>query len=244
MIKNLFVKYKLYISNLSFYFLPSVVSGIISVLINPILAKNLSYSDYAIIGYFNSFYILFLPMLNLSLISYYLRNYYLIQDSKRDRFSNTITISLLVVGLISSIVVLIGFYIFCKSTGVKFPFYPYAFFVVFQILFSNFLTLLQAKYRIKREAKKFALLSISRTIIWLILVVVLVVVLKLGAIGNLGANFFVAFLIGIYCLFKLKIKIEFDFSVFRDAMKFCWPLTLSAILWYFLSDVDRVFLEN
>lgn len=243
-LKELFDKYKIYLLNVSLYFLPSVFSAIISILLNPLLAKNLSYNDYAIIGYFNSFNILFLPMLSFSLVSYYLRNYQIISDDKKELFTNTITISLIGISILSSVLVLFAFYVFFIVNNVALPFWPFSIFIVFQIVFSNFLILLQAQYRIKREAKKFAILSIVRTIVWLIITVLLVVILKYGAFGNLGANFFVSFLIGIYCVKFLITKIEFDFNIFKDALKFCWPLTLSAILWYFLSDIDRVFLEK
>ena len=242
--KNYYTRYKLYIQSASLYLFASVFSAIIKILINPLMARNLSYEDYAIIGYFTSFSILFLPILNFSIGTYYISNYYIFSEEKRERVTNTIIISLLGIGAVSSIIVLAAFYVYLKISNVSFPFWPFAVFNVFQIVFNNFLTLLQVNYRIKREAKKFVRLTIINTLLWLIIAVFLVVVFKFGAIGSMGANLLVAFVVGAYCLRKMLTKIEFDFSVFKEAIKFCWPLALSATLWYFLSGVDRVFLEK
>ena len=35
-----------------------------------------------------------------------------------------------------------------------------------------------------------------------------------------------------------------DLNIVKHAIKFCWPLALSALLWYFLSGVDKIFLEE
>ncbi len=208
------------------------------------MARNLSYDDYAIIGYFTSFSILFLPILSFSIGTYYMSNYYIFSEEKREKVTNTIIISLLGIGAVTSIIVLTSFFAYLKLSNVDFPFWPFASFTVFQLVFNNFLTLLQVNYRLKREAKKFAKLAIFSSLIWVVIAVLLVVVFKFGAIGSMGANLLVAFVIGAYCLKKMITKIEFDFSVFKEAIKFCWPLTLSAMLWYFLSGVDRVFLEK
>ncbi|MDP3150337.1 MAG: oligosaccharide flippase family protein [Ignavibacteria bacterium] len=208
------------------------------------MAKNLSYDDYAIVGYFTSFSILFLPMLSLSISSYYLRNYYLIPDEKRESVLNTITISLLGIGAVTSIITLVGFFTYYRIANVSFPFWPFAFFTIFQIVFNNFLILLQIHYRIKREAKKFAKLTIFSSLFWVTSAVLFVVVLKFGATGSMGANLLVAFIFGIYCFKKMLTKIEFNFKIFKDALKFSWPLAFSAMLWYFFSGIDRVFLEK
>jgi len=237
-------RYKLYIKSASLYLIATVVTSAVKVLINPLMAANLSHEDYAIIGYFGSFSQLILPILNFSVVTYYMRNYYLLDESKRDGVGNTIVVSLFGIGLVSSIFVLSALYIYFKLSNVQFPFWPFAFYTVFQVVFNNFLTLLQVNYRLKREAKKFAIISIFSAAIWLVTAILLVVVFKLGANGSMAANLTVAILLGIYSIKKMLTRLEFDYAIFKDALKFCWPLALSSILWYFLSGVDRLMLEK
>lgn len=239
-----FKRYKVYFKSAGLYLFGSLFSAAIKILINPVMARNLSHSDYAIIGYFGSFSLLFLPLLSFSLTSYYLRHYYMFSEEKRERVANTILLSLLVIGIVTSVFILTGFYFFLKINEVEFPFWPYASFTVFQIVFNNFLAMLQITYRIRREAKKFVTISITSTITWLLLALLLVVVLKLGAIGSMGANLMIAFGFGMYSFLKVMTKFEFDVAILKEAVKFCWPLFGSAILWYFLSGIDRVFLEK
>jgi O-antigen/teichoic acid export membrane protein len=208
------------------------------------MASNLSHEDYAIIGYFGSFSQLILPILNFSIVTYYMRNYYLLDEHKRDRVGNTIVISLFGIGLVSSVLVLSALYVYFRASDVQFSFWPFAFYTVFQIVFNNFLTVLQVNYRLKREPRKFAVLSIFSSAIWLITAVLLVVVFKLGANGSMAANLIVAILVGVYSMKRMLTKVEFDYSIFKDALKFCWPLALSSLLWYFLSGVDRLMLEK
>ncbi|MDD2604607.1 MAG: oligosaccharide flippase family protein [Desulfobacteraceae bacterium] len=242
--KKKFNKYKHYALNASLYLVSSLVSSVLMVLINPLMAMNLSHEDYAIIGYFNSFNVLFMPLINFSFISYYLRNYYLIPDKDKQKTLNTIALSILGFWIFTSSIVFIGFYFYFRINNVSFPYMPYAIFIILQVFFTSFLSLLQANYRIKGKAKDFAKVTISKTIIGILLAVLFVVVLKLGATGRLGASLIAALLIGIYSITKLISKIEFDLQIFKKALKFCWPLAASAVLWYFFTGVDRVFLEK
>jgi O-antigen/teichoic acid export membrane protein len=43
---------------------------------------------------------------------------------------------------------------------------------------------------------------------------------------------------------KLYNRLQFNWTVFKDALKFGWPLALSSVLWYFLSGVDSAMLEK
>lgn len=244
MINFNYSKYSLYFKSASIYLFASLFAAGIKILINPLMAKNLTHEDYAIIGYFSSFSILFLPILTFMVFAYYQRNFYLVSDEKRQRIANTIIISLAGIGFIFSFIILIGLYIFFKCTHVHIPFWPFAFFLVYQIVFNTFLTFLQVNYRLKREAKKYAKITVISSLIWLVIAVLLVVVFKFGATGSMGANLLVAIFIGLYAVKKTLTKLEFDFNIFKDFIKFCWPLTISALLWYFLSGIDIAMLEK
>jgi O-antigen/teichoic acid export membrane protein len=126
------------IKNFSLYLSAAIVSGVLSILFNPFLAANLSSLDYSIIGYYSSFAPLFTPILNFSLISFYVRKYFKIPEDKRQLTLDTIITALLVWGIVSSLLVLVGFFIYCQLNKVELPFFPFALMSVFQLFFNNF----------------------------------------------------------------------------------------------------------
>src|ERR1035437_2712026 len=120
-IKNL----RKHIKNLSIYFLATIITSFIGVMINPFLAANLSPHDYAIIGYFTSFNSLILSIISFSFLSYYLRNYYKIREDERQAVLNTLLISQLLLGMIALLFVFVGFYLYMDIVKVNFPFFPF-----------------------------------------------------------------------------------------------------------------------
>ena len=76
-------KFRQQISNLSIYFLASLIPMILSLVSNPFLAKNLSPEDYAIIGYYSAFVTLFSPLINFYLLHYYTKRFYALDANGR-----------------------------------------------------------------------------------------------------------------------------------------------------------------
>ena len=81
--KNLVLQYKVYFKSTFLYLFASLFTAAIGVFLNPFMAKNLSPYDYSIMGYFSSFSNIILPVLNFSMISYYLRNYFIIPEDRK-----------------------------------------------------------------------------------------------------------------------------------------------------------------
>lgn len=239
-----FSKYKVYFQSSSLYLFASLFTAVISIAINPFLAKNLSPEDYAILGYFNSFNLIILPLLNFSLISYYLRNYYRIADDRKQIVSDTILIALLVYGFFALVTSSMIFYFYCQWSKVTFPFYPYALLTFAPIYLNNIFILFQVNCRLKREAGRYCKVTIFNAIISAALAILLVVIYKYGATGRMLATLLASVVISIYCFKQVFGKLQFDFAIIKEAFLFGWPLSLSAILWYFLSGVDRAMLEK
>jgi len=237
-------KYKIYLKSSFLYLFSSVFTGVIGIAINPLMAKNLSPDDYAVMGYFSSFGSIFLPISSFSLISYYLRNYFKIPDERKQVVSDTILIALLVWGFVVLVLASLFFYFFVKWSNVSFLFYPYVLLTFGPIYLNNFVTLYQVNCRIKRQAAKYGTITIFGALLSTIFAIVFVVFYKYGASGRLFAAFLASILMSVYCFKELFVKYQFDFSVIKDAIKFGWPLSLSAILWYFLTGVDRAMLEK
>jgi len=237
-------KYKIYIRSSFIYLFSSFLSAAIGIAINPFMAKNLSPEEYAIIGYFQSFNLIILPILNFSLISYYLRNYYIIPNSRRQIVADTILIALLVYGFVALVVVCITFYFYCQWSKVSFPFFPCALLTFAPIYLQNIVTLYLVNCRLKREAGKYSKVIIFNAIFSAFFGILLVVIWKFGATGRLLATLFATAVTAVYCFKQIFGKFQFDFSVIKSAFRFAWPLSLSAILMYFLSGVDRAMLER
>lgn len=243
--ENAFIaKYKIYFKSTLLYLSSGVFSAVIGILVNPFMAKNLSPEDYAIMGYFNSFSAIILPVMNFSLITYFLRNYYKLPDERKQIVSDTILIVLLVYGLFILGIAYTTFYIYSLYTKLSFPIYPYALLAFIPIYLNNFLTFYLVKCRLKGEAGRYTKLMIYSGLLSTILGIVFVIMLKYGAAGRMFAALLASFATAVFCFKQLFGKLQFEFEVVKDAIRFCWPLSLSAILWYFLSGVDMAMLEK
>lgn len=239
----IYKRFNTYFKNAGLYFLSSIFSAIIGVLLNPFLAMNLSEYDYAILGYYSSFNLLLIPLLHCCLITYYARQYYFVDSDRRETMGNTILIAINAIGLVSLALFLVIFYFISKKTNISIPFVPYAILTFVQLFISNNTTFYLTKLRIQRNAKRYAKLTISNCIVTSALVILLVIVLKIGALGKLMATLFATIIFAVYSFSKSLTKWEFDKVILKDSLKFGMPLTISALFWYFANGVDRALLE-
>ncbi|HQK68837.1 MAG TPA: oligosaccharide flippase family protein [Bacteroidales bacterium] len=230
--------------NLSLYLVASFITPFFGIIINPFLAINLTPEDYAIIGFFNSFNMLISPILSFSLISYYSRNYFRIKESDRQITLNTLVVSQLIIGFVGLIIVLIGFFIYVEITNVNFPFYPYAILCFLPIFLNCFYSLFLVEKRMKKQAFSFLKVVSINAILSTLFAILFVVILKRGAIGRFLSVLIPAIFLGFFSFFSLLSRFQFNLKIFKEAISFGWPISLSAILYYFLTGIDRVFLEQ
>jgi O-antigen/teichoic acid export membrane protein len=242
--KSIVSQYKIYFKSSFLYLFSSLFTAGIRIAVNPFMAKNLSPEDYAIMGYFTSFNLIILPIFNFSLIAYYLRNYYKIPDERKQIVSDTILIALLVYGFFALVVVYIAFYLYFQWSKISFPFYPFALLAFTPVYLNNFLILFQVNCRLKREAGRYGKITIFSALLSTFLAIFLVIIYKYGATGRLLATLLASVITGAYCFKQLFGKLQFDFAVIKDAFFFGWPLSLSVMLGYFFSGVDKAMLEK
>jgi O-antigen/teichoic acid export membrane protein len=235
-------KYKSHLKISFLYLGSSLIVSLIGILINPLLAKNLSPEDYAIIGYFTSFQLLLTPLVSFNLTTYYLRNYSRIPEERRQIVSDTILIGQIFIGFSSLVLFTTALYFYCFWTKVNYPFFPYAIYTFAQIYVSIFTTFYLIKLRINREANKFAWVTVINSLVTTALTLLLVVYYKEGADGKLLSAFIAALIAAIYSIGKAIGKWQFDVKILKEALKFGLPLTISALFWYFLTGVDRAML--
>ena len=231
------------IKNFSLYLSAAIVSGVLSILFNPFLAANLSSLDYSIIGYYSSFAPLFTPILNFSLISFYVRKYFKIPEDKRQLTLDTIITALLVWGIVSSLLVLVGFFIYCQLNKVELPFFPFALMSVFQLFFNNFLLLYQVNCRMRSEAKRYFKITMTASLLTIFFSIILVIVFKFGAVGRMTALLISSFVVGLFSLKKTLSKLRCDWGILKEAVSFGWPVSTTYIIQYFLVGIDLALLE-
>lgn len=242
-IKNI-KRLMLYIKNAGIYFFSSLFVALVGVLLNPLYAMNLSHVDYAILGYYSSFNLLLIPLLHFCLISFYSRQYYFVKENEREELGNTVLLGLMSIGGVSLILFLVIFYVVHSVMEVEFSFFPYALLTFLQLYISNIITYHLTKLRIVRKATEFAKVTIVQCLITSALTLLLVVYYKFGADGKLWGALIATAIIATYSLMKSITRFAIDKDIMKQGVMFCWPLVVSALLWYFFTGVDRMFLER
>lgn len=232
------------VENLSLYLLASILSGIIGVFFNPFLAANLSSLDYSIIGYFGSFAPLFTPILNFSLISYYVRKYFKIAPEKRQETLNTIVSTLIIWGAISSVLIVVLFFIYTSLNKVELPFYPFAIMSIAQLVFNNFLLIYQVNCRMQADAKRYFKITMAASLLTVLFSVFLVIIFKYGAVGRMSATLASSIIIAFISIKRIKLKLTINFNILKEAISFGWPVSISYIIQYFLFGIDISLLER
>ena len=239
-------RYSLYIKNAGIYLLATLINSALGVLINPLLAMNLSPEDYATIGYYGGFSTLFTPLMAFFLIDYFLRNRFLLEGEELRRLKATVIKMFLFFSAGVMLLCLLGLFVYVKFTGVSIPFSPYAILTLLGIYFSLLFSFRSADLKIDRKANAFFRLSITQGVLNAGLALLFVVVIKWGALGKMLATLLVGTLLTVYCLFSYRdvLKISFDYSRIKPIIKYSFPLVLAGTLGFFTTGFDKVLLER
>jgi O-antigen/teichoic acid export membrane protein len=231
------------LKNVSLYFSASLIQGLVSLAINPLIAMNMSHYDYALTGFYTSFNSLILPLLNLMFGQYFNRHYFkLNSEEERNDLAAKLVSTRLIFNLFEIVFILMVFHMYAKIQNIEFPVYPYAIIAFSTIIFNNIYDFYLLKLKMGKKANSFLKISLINTALSSGLSLLLVVGFKLGALGKLGASLFTSVILFTYLLPKLTKKIIIDRKIFIDAFKFTWPLIIAGSLGYFFTGVDRAFL--
>jgi len=228
--------------SLSYYLIASILSAIIGLVINPFLSLGLSHEDFAIIGYFASIGTILSPIIAFSFNSFYARNYFLIDDNKREIMLQTLLSLFLIFGFAVFILFFVGYYFYHINFVPSIPFFPFAILSFLPIYFASFYNIYLLNLRMQNKSKKYAIVTVLNSIVGASSSIFLVYILKYGAEGRLVATFIVTMLFGLYSLKMQKFHFGIDNKVAKNAFSFCWPLMVSTILTFFFMGIDRTFL--
>lgn len=230
------------------YFGSTLVVAIMQVCINPMMAKNLSPEDYATIGYFSSFNLLLTPLITFYLTNFYTQRYFQVNEEERKNIKATVIKLAIYLSFFMALLSIVGLYVYhvLINKNSDIPFSPYAFLTIFAIPFTSLYSLKLTEYRLKREAKNFAFVTIANGILAVILAVVFVVIVRWGALGRLFATILGnAIVFGVMVFLERKyLVVRWDKKIVMDVFRFCWPLAIAGMLSFFNAGFDKVLLER
>ena len=240
------LKYSAYLKNASIYLLATIISSVISVAINPLLALNLSPEDYAIVGYYSGYSTLFTPLIGFFLIDYYLRHRYTINENDLKVLKSTIIRLFIIFSGLISLLCLGGLYIYVDFADVSIPFFPYAILTIFQAYLGMLFSFRVAEYRINGDSKSFLRYTVVNGIFNACLAILFVVIFKGGAFGKLLSTFIVSLSFFLYIIYNYKedLKIKVNYDLIIPVIKYSSPLVLAGMLGFFSGGYDRVLLER
>lgn len=237
-----------YIKHISAYFSASLIPMLLMLVINPLIALNMSPEDYAITGYYTSFNNLISPLIIFYMIHYYNKRYFELDQEGRLKLKALLFKAVTAFSFIVSIVCLITLYAYIKifNSSIQFAIFPYLAFTVFALPLTGLFNLELADFRMGRDSKSFFKLSVSNGILLVVLNLAFVVIAKWGATGKLLAPLLSNAVVFSYIFIKNRnlLKICSSWKDFAEILKFCWPLTIGAMLGYFSSGFDRTYLES
>ena len=212
------------------------------------MAKNLSPEDYATIGYFSSFNLLFTPLITFFLTNFYTQRYFNVSEEGRENIKATVMKLSIYLSFAMAVISIIGLYVYHvlinKSSDI--PFSPYAFLTIFAIPFTGLYSLKLTEYRLKREARNFAFMTIVNGALAAVLAITFVVIIKWGAFGRLFATILgnaIVFSV-LFFLERQYLKGKFDWKIVKEVFHFCWPLAIAGMLSFFNTGFDKVLLER
>ena len=227
-----------------FYFGAALVKLPIAIFTSPIFAKNLSASDYAAIGYFNTLSTFLMPIIALMFYNYYMTGYHERTKKENGAILQSLVSFLLIIDVIIVILAYFALNYYLITSGSKFDAHPLGLIVLTTSMFNMGFGFWGLKLRFERKSFYYFILQTSVMLFSTALGLLLVVKFQMGAIGRLLPT--MIFKTGLFVLFfYLFIKqFKLDFVIIRKALIFCYPLVLSGLLTIPIIYLDKILLER
>ena len=236
------------IRNLSMYFVAALVPMLLSLLINPFLARELSPSDYAIIGYYGAFNSFFQPVITFYLLHYYTKRYFELDEIERRCFRATIFKALIFFSLLLAVLCMAGLVIYhCLfNSDSTLPIFPYVVLSVLPLFLTGIYMLQLVDFRMSRKPISYLIWTCSNALIGAVLAIAFVVCFRMGAYGRMLATLVAASVVfAMVILRNLKAwHHSFEARVFLKSLVFCSPLVLASVLTFFSTGYEKVILER
>lgn len=241
-------KYKQHILSIFRYFAASLLPLVLNLLINPWVAKNMSPTDYATVGYYKSFTTLIQPFIWFYVLHYYTKSYYELDEEDRTKLRANIFKFLIYGSLILSVLSLLGiiaYSVFFNDSS-EIPLYPYVYISTFTIPLTGIYQLSLIDLKMGRKSGSYLVLSSTHAILAFATMWLMVVTAKMGAFGHLTSLLLTNVILFVYCAYSSRelFKVGIDWNIIKKMLLFCAPLTLAAMLSFFSGGYEKVYLER
>jgi O-antigen/teichoic acid export membrane protein len=244
----MFAKGKQLAGQSSLYTVGEVLRSSLSFLLLPIYTRLLSVADYAILGVMSPLFSLLSITLALGMPAALLRFYF---DYKGDpamlrRYLGTVTVFGIGCGLLGSVILtLLGPAIFgwlLPNT----PFNPYVLITVWNAGISVVSVLVLQLFRARQQAQYFVTFSLVDFGLTTALIILLVVGLRLGALGSLWGQLLAAVVMAVPALWVLMRAgaLGFSWRLLRPSLAFGLPLLPFLLGTWALNVSDRIVLDG
>ena len=232
-----------------YYFGGSFVGLLLGVFTQPIFSRHLEPWDFAVMGYYNAIQTFFIPLFSLNFTYYYLSSYWdknIVEGKSLSFHLNSLNITNTVMAFVTYISVIFYF----KVAKVSFPVYPFTILIIINLLIEKYKAYYLLHCRINKIGLNYFIFTVLHVLLNTGLGLFFVVVLNGGAEGRMLGQTLSILLLGIVAVYifirkgNYKVSFRIDFIAVKKALKFCLPLILSNYLYYPVSNIDKIFLEN
>lgn len=235
------------VRNAAIYTVGSMLPQFINVLLLPLFTRYLSASEYGILSYTTALCAFLFVLGTLSIHAYVLRHYFECKtDLERSNLFGNIAVFLVIYNLVLLSIEFLVFPRLFQVLDIQIPFEPFMKIALINCFIDILAVLPQVYFRIRQEALRFTMLTVSSVLLSTGFSFYLVVYAKMGILGRyyglLGAN---TIMVVVYLLIIFRISsFSFDTRLLKNALKFSLPLIPTAILYNLTTMSDRFILER
>lgn len=235
------------LKNTIYYSVGEIFPRIISFIMLPIYTRYLSPSDYGIIAYTSTIVSFLYVLGSFSLNSYVLRFYFDYENvSDQKKIIGTAHSFIILLNLLILFLAFLCMPSLVSTFNLQIPWEPF-----FKMAFiTNFLDSISiipmVVYRVRRDAFKFMVLGLSKSIVAVVLTVYFVIYCNMGVLGNYWALLYCNLFFSIIYLLVIKQHAYYTikFKFLKEGLKFSAPLLPGAICYMLLTISDRIILER
>lgn len=235
------------VKNTIYYSIGEILPRIISFIMLPIYTRFLSPADYGIIAY-TSTIVMFLYILGSFCLNTYVLRFYFEHDdiSEQKKIIGTAHSFIIILNLLLLLLAFLILPYLIDSFQIQIPWNPFFKMAVITNFLDSLGVIPLVIYRVRRDAFKFMVLGLTKTIFAVALTVYFVVFCEMGVLGNYRAllfcNLFFSF-IYIYIVSKYACY-TICFNYLKEGIRFSAPLLPGAICYMLLTVSDRIILER
>lgn len=234
--------------NVGFYLMAAFLPMALNLILTPIYSLYMQPEDFAVVSYYSSFVTLFSPFVLFYFNQYYMREFFYRAEDEKEILKAVLFKSLIVGSAILMIIalVILAIYTFIFNKTSEVPFFPYAIIAFLPMFFAGIYRLELVEDKVHRRAKNYFYLCLVYDVLIALFSLLFVVPMRMGGLGQLIGKMLGPLLVFLWLAYRNRnlFKVRFDNSIFKESIKFCFPLVLAAMLGFFSSGYDRVFLER